>query len=354
MLQIEEFKEVINSDFVRSDAFLDLRSRKTTLKTMQSNIKNEPFLQEEQRLSLFPIKHHDIWNHYQKQLSSMWVPREISMETDSVDFKQFDSNTQHFIKNILAFFATADGSVMLNIAQNFMNDVTNLEAQICYQFQGAMEGIHSEVYSRLIDEIVKDHDEKTRLYEAVITVPCIREKNAWGQKWAYSGAPFVQRVVANAIVEGIFFSGSFCAIFWIKTQNKMPGLCQSNELISRDEGMHCEYAYIIYNKLLYKMDDDEIKEMVYDAVQFDKRFINDLLQCNLIGMNANLMAQYIEYVADDLLVNLGHTKLFNVQNPFGFMNALKMDIKTNFFETRTTSYQKPMTYTGPVENDDDF
>ena len=238
MLSESVFMDVIKNSSTNSNLFLDSKTAKSVIKIVKDYSHLEPLLLEEQRLNAFPIIHNDIWALYKKQLSAFWTVSEVKMDQDRNNFIQIkDKNIQHFIKNILAFFATADGSVILNISTNFVNDIKNFEIQMCYNFQVAMEGIHSEMYSVLIDEIVQDKDEKEQLLNAVNTMPCIKEKNAWGIKWAYSGAPFIQRLVANAIVEGIFFSGSFCAIFWLKNMNIMPGLCQSNELISRDENM---------------------------------------------------------------------------------------------------------------------
>lgn len=303
---------------------------------------DEPIMREKHRLTIYPIVHNDIWELYLKQRKAFWVPEEVQLDKDRHDFMKLNKETQNFIKNILAFFATADGAVIMNISDNFINDIEVTEIQQCYNYQIMMEGIHADMYGLLINEIIQDLDEKHRMFNAVTYVPCIKEKNDWGLKWAYSGAPFVQRLVANAIVEGIFFSGSFCAIYWLKTKNIMEGLCQSNELISRDENMHCELAYTIYvNKIKHKMDDKLIKEMVNDAVNIEKKFINESLKCDLIGMNSKLMSQYIEYVADVLLKSLGHSSLYNSTNPFDFMNNdFNLQIKGNFFETKITSYQK--------------
>lgn len=354
MLTIEDFLNVINNDDFIDNSFLDAKSKKIRLKTLQLNTKNEPLLCEEKRICFEPVVHHDVVELYHKQEAAFWTAKEIDLYDDAFDFKKLDSNTQHFIKNILAFFASADGTVMMNLIDNFINEINSLEIIICYQFQVLMEGIHSQVYSLLIDTIIQDNEEKQLLYDAVNTVPCIIEKNAWAQKWAYSGAPFVQRLIANAIVEGIYFSGSFCAIFWIRTKNIMPGLCQSNELISRDEGMHCEFAYLLYGKLIHKMSDEDIKEMIDDAVEIEIKFINESLRCDLIGMNTKLMAQYIKYVADVLLINLGHTPLYNVTQPFGFMEHFNLQIKNNFFETKTTSYQKLKSNNSLAQIDEEF
>ena len=356
MLNENVFIDVTNNSDSKSRPLLDDKNNKSLIKMVKDYSHLEPLLLEQQRLNAFPIKHYDIYELYNRQTQSFWNINEIKMDQDRNDFLQIkNKNIQHFIKNILAFFATADGAVILNISTNFVNDIKNFEIQLCYNWQVAMEGIHSVMYSVLIDQIVQDKTEKDILLNAANTMLCIQEKNKWGIKWAYSGAPFIQRLVANAIVEGIFFSGSFCAIFWIKEMNIMPGLCQSNELISRDENMHCEMAYLVYNKLLYKMSDDEIKEMVSDAIEIEKRFINDSLRCDLIGMNPKLMAQYIEYVADVLLINLGHGKLYNSLNPFTFMkDAFNLQIKNNFFERKSTSYQRAKVTSTVTSITDDF
>ena len=303
----------------------------------------EPLLQEEQRLCLAPIQHPDIWALYKKQLKSFWTAEELDLSNDYLDYKKLDSNTQYFIKNILAFFATSDGNVFLNIAENFSKDIKIMEAQICYQFQGTMEGIHSEVYSLMIEMIIHDQSEKMALFNAIETMPCIQRKTEWATKWINKDSmimPFANRLIAFAIIEGIFFSGSFCAIYWLKQKNILPGLCMANEFIARDEGMHCEFAYLLYSKIVNRVDENIVKSMVLDGVNIEKEFIIESLPCKMIGMNSDLMSKYIEFMADNLLVNLGYTKLFNTTNPFGFMDNLALGLKNNFFENRTTTYQK--------------
>lgn len=354
MLSATEFKKVINTKFENNNQFLDSKTAKKNLKIVRDYSALEPLLQEEQRLCIFPVIHDDVMELYHRQEGAFWSTAEIDMSCDREDFMKLDSDTQHFIKNVLGFFATADGAVILNINDNFINDIKNNEIQLCYNYQVMMEGIHSQMYAILIREIISEDDERHRLYDAVNTVPCIQAKNAWGQKWAYSGAPFVQRLVANAIVEGIFFSGSFCAIFWLKERNIMPGLCQSNELISRDENMHCELPGIINKKLLYPMAEKDIKEMVDDALDIEKNFINDSLRCDKIGMNTVLMSQYLEYIADVTLLKLGYSKMYYSENPFGFMEDINFQIKTNFFEKKTTTYQRPQAVTGNTEISEDF
>jgi len=300
----------------------------------------EPLLNEEQRLCISPIIHLDIWNLYKKQMRSFWTREELDLSKDYIDYIKLDNDTQYFIKFILAFFATSDGLVFLNIMDNFSKEVKILEAQICYQFQGMMEAIHSEVYSVLIEEIIKDQDEKNNLFNAIEKIPCIKKKANWGSTWANSNTRFSQRLIAFAIIEGLFFSGSFCAIYWLKQQNILPGLCMANEFIARDEGMHCEFAYLLYSKIINKLDEKTVKNMISESVEIEKEFIIDSLPCKLIGMNSQLMSQYIEFTADRILLNLGYDKLYNVSNPFLFMQNININVKNNFFENRTTSYQR--------------
>jgi len=357
-LSVAQFEKIIEKICKQPLSLVDATSHKSSLNIVPNFDHLEPILQENERLSVYPLEHSDIWDLYQKQLASFWVPNEISMITDRTDFNKFDNETQEFIKNILAFFATADGSVISTIADNLLQDIKVLEICYGYRYQISMEQIHADMYGRLILQLIPDIEEKNRLFNAVKTIPCIAEKNSWGRKWAYSNAPYAQRLIANAIVEGIFFSGSFCAIYWIKKKNKMSGLCDSNEFISRDENMHCEFAYSIYNsKIIYKLPEQSIHEMVNDAVIIEKKFINESLKCNLIGMNPILMADYIEYVADVLLQHIHCTKLFHTKNPFDFMDNFNIQVKTNFFEARSTTYNKGTDNLSNVEkqiDDDDF
>lgn len=305
---------------------------------MESNL--EPLLFEEQRLCISPIIHFDIWDLYKKQMRSFWTREELDLSKDYLDFIKLDKDTQYFIKYILAFFATSDGLVFLNIMENFTKEVKILEAQICYQFQGMMEAIHSEVYSALIEEIIKDQDEKNKLFNAIEKIPCIKKKANWAYKWANSKTDFSQRLIAFIIVEGLFFSGSFCTIYWLKQQNILSGLCMANEFIARDEGMHCDFGYLLYSKIINKLDEKKVKNMINESVEIEKEFIIESLPCKLIGMNSDLMSQYIEFIADKILKNLGYSKLYNVVNPFLFMQNININVKNNFFENRTTSYQR--------------
>ena len=300
----------------------------------------EPILRENKdRFVLLPLKYPAIWEMYKKHEASFWTAEEIDLSQDLKDWDSLNRNERHFISHVLAFFAASDGIVNENLATNFMNEVQLPEARCFYGFQIMMENIHSETYSLLIDTYIKDPVEKDRLFHAIETVPCVKKKADWALRWITNGS-FVERLVAFAAVEGIFFSGSFCSIFWLKKRGLMPGLSFSNELISRDEGLHCEFACLLYSMLQNKLTKERIYEMIGDAVAIEKEFITDALPVDLIGMNAKLMAQYIEYVADRWIVSLGYPKLFNTSNPFDFMELISLQGKTNFFEKRVGDYQK--------------
>jgi ribonucleotide reductase beta subunit family protein with ferritin-like domain len=345
---------VVTTKINSSNNFLDKKTALTSLKMVVNYDNKEPILNGDEQLGYFPIRYNRIQEMYKRQKKCFWDVDEIDMSHDKDHFKKLNFNEQHFIKNILGFFATADAVVVDNICDNFIEDVKDRTIKTLYQYQAMMENIHAEMYGILINEIIDNEQEKQELFDAVKTVPCIQSKNAWSLKWAYSGAPFRQRVVANAIVEAVFFQGSFCAVYWIKERNIMPGLTQSNELIARDEGMHCETAYILYSYLLYPMEESEIHEMVNDAVLVEKEFINDSLKCDMIGMNPILMSQYIEYIADNLLVEFGYNRLYDSKNPFAFMENINLDIKGNFFEVRNTSYKRAETTQGKITVDEDF
>jgi ribonucleoside-diphosphate reductase beta chain len=303
---------------------------------------NEPILEpNEGRFVLFPIQHNDIWSFYKRAEASFWTAEEIDLSADIIDWEnKLNENEKHFIKHILAFFAASDGIVNENLAENFLSEVQYTEAKFFYGFQVAIENIHSETYSLLIDTYIKDTADKKYLFNAIDTLSCVRKKADWALKWIEKGS-FAQRLVAFAAVEGIFFSGSFCAIFWLKKRGLMPGLGFSNELISRDEGLHCDFACLLYNNhVVNKLTSAEIKEIILDAVEIEKEFILEALPVKLIGMNSDLMSQYIEFVADRLLVELGNAKEFNVSNPFDFMDMLSIQGKSNFFEKRVSEYQK--------------
>jgi ribonucleoside-diphosphate reductase beta chain len=293
------------------------------------------------RFVLFPIKYHDIWDFYKKSEASFWTAEEIDLSADLVDWEsKLNADEKHFIKHVLAFFAASDGIVNENLAIHFLNEVQYPEARCFYGFQIMMENIHSETYSLLIDTYIKDPVEKDYLLHAIETVACVQKKAEWALRWIENGN-FLERLVAFAAVEGIFFSGSFCSIFWLKKRGLMPGLSFSNELISRDEGLHRDFACLIYTKYIEnKLDPEIIYSIIRDAVEIEKEFVTDALPVRLIGMNADLMCQYIEYVADHLLQTLGLNKVYNATNPFDFMELISMEGKTNFFEKRVGEYQK--------------
>ncbi len=301
----------------------------------------EPLLQEnKKRFVLFPIQHPEIWKMYKQAEASFWTAEEIDLAPDLKDWERLSSDEQHFIKHVLAFFAASDGIVNENLAERFLSEVQVPEARCFYGFQIAIENIHSETYSLLIDTYIKDSLEKDRLFNAIDTVPCVTKKAEWAMKWISGDASFAERLVAFAAVEGIFFSGSFCSIFWLKKRGLMPGLTFSNELISRDEGLHCDFACLLYSMLNNKMEEWRIRAIITEAVAIEKEFILDALPVSLIGMNAKLMSEYIEFVADRLLVALGYSKAYGTANPFPWMDLISLQGKTNFFEKRVAEYQK--------------
>jgi ribonucleoside-diphosphate reductase subunit M2 len=288
---------------------------------------------------MFPIKHDDIWQMYQKQVDCFWRPEEIDLTKDIEHWNSMNADERHFVSKILAFFAASDGIVLENLASRFMNEVQVSEARAFYGFQIAMENIHSTTYSLLIETYIKDQMEKHKLFNAIEHFPCIKKKSDWAQKWIHDNrSSFATRLVAFACVEGIFFSGSFCSIFWLKKRGLMPGLTFSNELISRDEALHCEFAVLLYSKLVKKLTKAKIHEIIKEAVEIEREFICDALPCRLIGMNSDMMTQYIKYVADRLSVQMGYDKIYNVTNPFAFMEMISLESKTNFFEKRTDAY----------------
>ena len=301
----------------------------------------EPILESNKsRFVLFPIKYSDIWTMYKKAEASFWTAEEVDLSYDHKDWKSLTDNERYFISHVLAFFAASDGIVNENLVSNFASEVQISEARCFYGFQIAIENIHSEVYSLLIDTYIKDPSEKEKLFNAIHTIPCIEKKANWALKWCNSDNSFAERLVAFAIVEGIFFSGSFCAIFWLKKRGLMPGLGFSNELISRDEGLHCDFACLLYSKLINKPNESVIFDIMNDAVAIECEFIRDSIPVELIGMNSVLMTQYIQFCADRLLVALGCNKLFNVVNPFDWMESISLQGKTNFFEKRVSEYSK--------------
>jgi ribonucleoside-diphosphate reductase beta chain len=302
----------------------------------------EPLLSENKdRFVLFPIKHDDIWNYYKKAEASFWTAEEIDLHQDLTDWNdKLNDDERYFIKHILAFFAASDGIVNENLAENFVNEVQYTEAKFFYGFQIMMENIHSETYSLLIDTYIKDPVEADKLFHAIETFDAIKKKADWALKWIESPS-FAERLIAFAAVEGIFFSGSFCSIFWLKKRGLMPGLTFSNELISRDEGLHCDFAVHLHNNhLVNQVSEERIKEIILNALDIEREFITESLPVRLIGMNSDLMAQYLEFVTDRLLTELNCSKEFNATNPFDFMEMISLQGKTNFFEKRVAEYQK--------------
>ena len=303
---------------------------------------NEPLLTDsDNRYVLLPIKYNNLFHLYKKALASFWTVEEVDLSKDMNDWNKLSNDERHFIKNVLAFFAGSDGIVLENLAVRFMSEIKSPEAICFYGFQIAMENIHSEMYSLLIDTYIRDSTEKTHLFNAIDTIPSVGKKAKWAIRWINDKeSNFATRVVAFAAVEGIFFSGSFCAIFWLKKRGMMPGLTSSNELISRDEGMHTEFAVEIYSMLQNKLSEAIVHEIIRDAVEIEKEFIIDSIPCRLIGMNSDLMAEYIEFVADRLVVQLGYKKIYESKNPFDFMEMISLEGKTNFFEKRVMDYSK--------------
>ena len=301
----------------------------------------EKILQENKnRFVLFPIEHHDIWDYYKKAQQVFWTAEEIDLAQDLTDWEKLNEGEQHFVKHVLAFFAASDGIVNENLAENFVAEVQYTEAKFFYGFQIMMENVHSETYSLLIDTYIKDKEEQNHLFNAIDTVPAVQKKAEWALKWIGSES-FVERLIAFAAVEGIFFSGSFCSIFWLKKRGLMPGLSFSNELISRDEGLHTDFAVHLYkNHVENKLSRERILEIIDSALVIEKEFITEALPVSLIGMNSELMKQYLEYVCDRLLMDLGVGKVYNTENPFDFMANIALQNKTNFFEKRVADYVK--------------
>ena len=306
---------------------------------MSKNITEPLLVPDDNRFVMFPIKHNDIWEMYKKQIDCFWRAEEIDLSKDLTNWESLNADERHFISMILAFFAASDGIVLENLASRFMSEIQVSEARAFYGFQIAMENIHSQTYSLLIETYIKDGDEKHKLFNAIEHFPCIKKKSDWAQKWIHDNrSSFATRLVAFACVEGIFFSGAFCSIYWLKKRGLMPGLTFSNELISRDEALHCEFAILLYSKLLKKIDKVRIHELIKEAVDIETEFICEALPCRLIGMNSELMSQYIRFVADRLCVQLGYKKIYNVSNPFDFMELISLESKTSFFERRSDAY----------------
>ncbi|ARR30628.1 CPXV051 protein [Cowpox virus] len=305
------------------------------------NLVMEPILAPNpNRFVIFPIQYHDIWNMYKKAEASFWTVEEVDISKDINDWNKLTPNEKHFIKHVLAFFAASDGIVNENLAERFCTEVQITEARCFYGFQMAIENIHSEMYSLLIDTYVKDSNEKNYLFNAIETMPCVKKKADWAQKWIHDSASYGERLIAFAAVEGIFFSGSFASIFWLKKRGLMPGLTFSNELISRDEGLHCDFACLMFKHLLHPPSEETVRSIITDAVSIEQEFLTVALPVKLIGMNCEMMKTYIEFVADRLISELGFKKIYNVTNPFDFMENISLEGKTNFFEKRVGEYQK--------------
>jgi ribonucleoside-diphosphate reductase subunit M2 len=292
------------------------------------------------RFTVFPIEHQNLWDLYKKAQMSNWTAEEVDVSGDMEDWKSLSENERHFITYILAFFAGSDGIVFENINNNFADEVQLTEARSFYAYQSHNEMVHGETYSKLIDKYIRNSSEKTKLFEAISTIPCIEQKAKWAMKWFDKKRSFAERLFAFACVEGVFFSGSFCAIFWLKKRGLLPGLCFSNELISRDEGLHLEFAIELFKMLKNKPSEETLHEIIREAVSIEKTFITEALPCSLIGMNSEKMSEYIEYVSDRMLKQAGFNKIWNTQNPFDFMENISLDGKTNFFEKRVGDYGK--------------
>ena len=293
---------------------------------------------DDSRFVVLPIQYNDLYDFYKKAVSSFWVEDEINLDRDINDWKKLEPNERWFISHILAFFAGADGIINENLALRFYNEVQIPEARLFYGFQVAMEGIHQEVYAKIIDCYITDKKEKAKLFNAIQEFPCITKKAEWCKKYINSTESFATRLVAFAVVEGILFSGSFCAIFWCKKRTILPALCFSNELISRDEALHTEFAVLLYSKLKNRLSQRKIHEIIIEAVDVEIEFICEALPCRLIGMNSNLMSEYIKFVADRLCLQLGYEKIYNAKQPFGYMETISLDSKSNFFEKRVSEY----------------
>jgi ribonucleoside-diphosphate reductase beta chain len=307
-----------------------------------TDIKEEFLLRENpNRFVIFPIKCYDIWEAFQKHRKAFWVESEIDLIPDLKDWKTMNDNEKHFVKHVLAFFAASDGIIMENLGMRFFTEIQIPEARAFYSMQLFIENIHGIMYSQLIDTYITDAHEKDNLFRAIETIPSIKQKGEWARKWIESSENFATRLVAFAAVEGIFFSGSFCCIYWLNESGRLPGLCKSNDFIARDEGMHTDFACLLYTKYIQnKLSDDEIHNIIGEAVEIEIEFITESLPCNLLGMNADLMKQYIKFVANRLILQLNHKELYpGAIQPFGFMDRICLDNKTNFFESRVTEYQ---------------
>ncbi|KAM3358022.1 ribonucleoside-diphosphate reductase small chain A isoform X3 [Capsicum galapagoense] len=315
----------------------------------------EPILKEQpQKYCTFPITYPQLWEMYKKAQASFWTAEEVDLSQDLQQWEGLSESEKHFISHVLAFFAASDGIVLENLAARFLNDVQIQEARAFYGFQIAMENIHSEMYSLLLETYIKDSRQKNKLFNAIESIPCVSQKAKWALNWIQSSSSFAERLVAFACVEGIFFSGSFCAIFWLKKRGLMPGLTFSNELISRDEGLHCDFACLLYSFIRKQLTRQKVHQIVNEAVEIETEFVCDALPCALIGMNAELMSRYIKFVADRLLVALGYAKKYNVENPFDWMEFISLQGKANFFERRVGDYQKASVMSSLQDNGKNF
>ena len=347
MMNQESTKKVNNNDDkVKSNLTienLNINIKQDLKPELSTNyLKPEPLLHGSKRYTILPIEHYDIWELYKKHEGAHWVAREVDLSKDKYDWQKLNDDEQKFIKMILAFFASSDLIVSENLANRFSQEIKYLEAQVFYQFQIAMENVHSEVYSNLINTYITNENEKNNLFKAIESIDCVKSKALWAMRWITSNESFAERLVAFAIVEGLFFSGAFCSIFWLAESGKMPGLCQANDFIARDEGLHTDFAVLLYTKyIVNKLSQERIEAIMNEALEIEINFITESLPCSLIGINANLMTEYIKFVADRLLVQLGHKPLNkNIVNPFSFMNRIALSNKSNFFEREPTEYQK--------------
>ncbi|XP_077991229.1 ribonucleoside-diphosphate reductase subunit M2 B-like [Glandiceps talaboti] len=331
--QEQNIKKIVSDELVKSE--------KEIKKTVE-DYSNEPLLRENpRRFVIFPIQYHDVWKMYKKAEASFWTVEEVDLSKDLVHWDKLKKDERHFISHVLAFFAASDGIVNENLVERFSQEVQITEARCFYGFQIAIENIHSEMYSLLIDTYIRDPKEREFLFNAIETLPCVKKKADWAINWIQAeNASYGERIVAFAAVEGIFFSGSFASIFWLKKRGLMPGLTFSNELISRDEGLHCDFACLMFSHLVNKPSKEKVCAIIEDAVKIEQEFLTDALPCSLIGMNAGLMKQYIEFVADRLLLELGCDKIYKKENPFDFMENISLEGKTNFFEKKVGEYQK--------------
>jgi len=356
--KVKMFSAPFNSPVLEGKKSPQMKSRKASV--VQEDLPplaldfpapEEPLLKENpNRHVIFPIEHSDIWAKYKQHMSVFWIPEEVDLSKDSADWARLTDNERHFIKHILGFFAGSDGIVMENLAMRFTRELPVPEARFFYACQNLMETVHSEMYALLIDTYIEDKKEKTDILRAIQTIPVVEKKAAWALQWIENKeASFATRLLAFAVVEGIFFSGAFCSIFWLKQRGLMPGLTVSNELISRDEGLHTEFACMLYGKLQNKLSKVDATKIIREAVKIEKQFITKALPCELIGMNSKLMAEYIEFVADRLALQLGYPKIYHAKNPFDFMERISLESKDNFFEKRVTTYAKANTNGAPED-----